>query len=87
MKTIGFPLYQQTPQTDIAPAMQKICSRYTGKVSIKIRDNVIDPRQTNEIGELGRYAGQFIEVVADGPDEAQLAAAVHQQLAEAKYSY
>lgn len=87
MKTIGFPLYAEMPQIDVAPAMQQICQHYTGKVTIKVQDAELDSRQASQVAELRRYGGQFVEVVADGPDEALLAAAVHQQLAKNQYSY
>lgn len=87
MKTIGFPLYEETPQIDEAPAMQKICQNYTGKVLIKVQDAEIDPSKATEIAQLKDYGGHFVTVTAEGPDEALLAAAVHQQLAKDKYSY
>lgn len=88
MKTIGFPLYADIPTIDEAPAMQKICQQFRGsKVVIKVQDLEIDPQQANQISGLSRYGGRFVEVVADGPQEALLAAAVHQQLAKDRYSY
>jgi len=88
MTTIGFPLYQEMPQIDEAPAMEKICQHYTDShVTIRIRDIEIDPRQATQVRELNNYGGRFVEIVADGPQEAMLAAALHQQLAKDKYSY
>jgi len=38
MKTIGFPLYQEMPATDESAALQKICQRYTGTATIRVRN-------------------------------------------------
>jgi len=87
MKTIGFPLFEEMPTVDEAPVLQKICQKHDGKVKIKVRDLEIDPSQHEEVAELTDYAGHYVRIVAEGPDEAQLAGAIHQQLAADKYCY
>ncbi|MCH4123603.1 MAG: PTS sugar transporter [Levilactobacillus sp.] len=89
MKTIGFPLYQETPTLqDDGAALQRICQRYSGTATIRVNANVeLNPRLAQEVAQLSQYGGDFVQVVADGPDEAQLAAAIHQQLAKDKYCY
>ncbi|KRK86675.1 hypothetical protein FC99_GL001216 [Levilactobacillus koreensis JCM 16448] len=87
MKTIGFPLYEVTPSIDEAVALKQICSRYTGTATIKVRDVELNPQLQHEVAQLSKYGGKFIQVVADGPDEAQLAAAIHQQLAKDQFCY
>ncbi|MGQ4558220.1 PTS sugar transporter [Levilactobacillus hammesii] len=87
MKTIGFPLFEEMPTVDEAPALEKICQKHASKVTIKIRDVEIDPSQHEEVAELTDYAGHYVRIVAEGPDEALLAGAIHQQLATDKYCY
>jgi len=87
MKTIGFPLYQEMPTTDESAALQKICQRYTGTAVIRVRNMELNPKLAQEVAQLSKCGGDFVQVVTDGPDEAQLAAAIHQQLAKDKYCY
>lgn len=87
MKTIGIPLYTETPAIDESTALQKICQRYSGTAKIRVRDAELNPATAQEIAELSKYGGKFIQIIADGPDEAQLAAAIHQQLVKDKYCY
>ncbi|RXI79086.1 PTS sugar transporter [Levilactobacillus suantsaii] len=87
MKTIGLPLYPTIPATDEAPILQKVCQKYTGNVMIRIRDIELDPRKQPGIAELSNHGGEFMQIVAEGPDEGDLAAAIHQQLAKDKYCY
>ncbi|KRN03371.1 hypothetical protein FD13_GL000155 [Levilactobacillus senmaizukei DSM 21775 = NBRC 103853] len=85
MKTIGFQLHQDMPKVDEADAFTTICQRHQAKATIKIHDIEINPRDKDEVSLLADHAGHFVQVVTDGPDEAQLAAALHQQLAKDKY--
>lgn len=87
MKTIGFPLHREMPTTDESAALQKICQRYSGQVTLRVRNAELNPSLASEVAQLAQYGGDFVQVVADGPDEAQLAAAIHQQLAKDKYCY
>ncbi|AYM02552.1 PTS sugar transporter [Levilactobacillus yiduensis] len=90
MKTIGFPLYEEMPtiQEEEGVALQRICQRYAGTAKIRVNANVeLDPQLAHEVAQLAEYGGDFVQVVADGPDEAKLAAAIHQQLAKDKYCY
>ncbi|NLR10241.1 MULTISPECIES: PTS sugar transporter [Lactobacillaceae] len=87
MKTIGFSLFEELPTIDETAAFQKICQKHTGKVTIKVRDIEIDPSQHEEIVGITDYAGHYVRVVAEGPDEALLAGAIHQQLAADKCCY
>lgn len=87
MKTIGLPLYAEIPNVDETPALQKICQHYTGHAMIRVRDLEIDPHEQPEVAQLGQHGGEFIQIIADGPDEGLLAAAIHQQLAKDKYCY
>lgn len=87
MKTIGFPLFEEMPTVDEAPAFEKICQKHASKATIKIRDIEIDPSQQDEVVDLTDYAGHYVRIVAEGPDEALLAGALHQQLATDKCCY
>ncbi|WP_341778902.1 PTS sugar transporter [Levilactobacillus sp. HBUAS70063] len=87
MKTIGFSLFKELPTVDEAAAFEKICRKHTGKVTIKVRDIEIDPSRHEEVAVLTDYAGHYVRVVAEGPDEALLAGAIHQQLAADKCCY
>lgn len=87
MKTIGIPLYGTTPKIDETNALQQICRRYTGTAKIVVRDTELNPQLAAEVAQIGEHGGDFIRIVADGPDEAQLVAAIHQQLVKDKYCY
>ena len=85
MKTIGFPLHEEITEIDEASALQRICQRHTSKATIRVRDIEINPREQVEMATLSQYGGKFIRIVTDGPDEAQLATAIHQQLVKDQY--
>ncbi|WP_125580535.1 HPr family phosphocarrier protein [Levilactobacillus cerevisiae] len=87
MKTIGIPFYPETPAIDESVALKKICQRYTSKATIRIRNEELNPSLAQEVARLSKCGGDFVQIVADGPDEAQLVAAIHQQLAKDKYCY
>lgn len=87
MKTIGIPLYAKVPTNSEIDALPKICQRYTGTAKIRVRDAELNPAMAQEVAELSQYGGKFIQIIADGPDETQLVAAIHQQLVKDKYCY
>lgn len=87
MKTIGLPLYQELPNVDEAPALQKICQHYSGRVTIRVRDLEMVLDESFEVKALSQHGGEFMRIIAEGPDEGLLAGAVHQQLVKDKYCY